>query len=318
MSWVGKHPDLSLSRVFLDYCTETSIECLLVLLDSNRVDCTIADDISDHTPLHLLAIEGKLDAIKLCIKYKAQLTVDYYGRSPLHYAAMYGHTHVATFLIAVGSDVNKVDQDGNTPLIYAIIYGWPETLEALIQDDASIEPIHSSRIPITVACEYGRDSMVVLLLERGVKLLPTMDGLYPLHLACREGNVEITKTLISYGSDVERRDAFTGWTPLFYAASEGHLSCVQVLLEAKCAIDLTDDSGWQPWTYCLYRGHMKVAALLEPRKIMVGEVIPITADLIAPPPPPKTVKGLGEGLDELDIDDIPSLSLPPPIIPLRI
>ncbi|KAJ3327326.1 phosphate system positive regulatory protein pho81, partial [Kappamyces sp. JEL0680] len=242
-AWVEKHPDLPLSRVFLDYCTETSVECLQILLASNRVDCNITDDVSDHTALHLLAIDGRLDAIKLCFQYDAKLSLDYYGRSPLHYAAMYGHTHVCTYLIAVGADINQVDQDGNTPLIYSIIYGWPETLDALILDGASIEPIGSSRIPLTIACQHGRDEIVQKLLELNVKLIPNMDGLFPLHLACREGNVVITKSLIKHGSDVERKDAFTGWTPLFFAASEGHLECIRVLIEAGCKIDLTDDSG---------------------------------------------------------------------------
>ena len=286
----------------------------------------MTDDVSDHNCLHLLAIEGHLDAIKLCFAHKATLMSDYYGRSPLHYATRNGHTNICVYLISIGAEIDQVDQDGNTPLISAIISGHLDTVTSLIELGATFEPLPSSQIPVTMACQYGKLDILQNLLSRGVKLVANMDGLYPLQLACREGKTDITKCLISHGADFEIQDSFKGWTSVFFAASEGHLDCVKVLLEAGCKVDIVDDSGWLAWTYALYRGHLKVAELLEPK------VLP-TLSRMEPISPPVTAHASAFAIDnanestnsgeiskvgELDIDDIPSLSLPPPIIPLRI
>ena len=74
-----------------------------------------------------------------------------------------------------------------------------------------------------------------------------------------------------------------------------------------------------PWTFALYRGHMKVAELLAvPCTDMSDSPLalqPITPGhvLFGPQDPPKTIESI-----ELELDELPSLSLPPPIIPFRI
>ncbi len=283
-----------------------------------------------------MSIEGNLEAVQLCFQFKAKIAVDFYGRTPLHYAAMYGHTDICTLLIDSGADIDQVDQDGNTPLMYAIISGHYETVNSLIEKGASFEPLPNSGIPLIIACQYGHLDIVKNLLSRGAKLIPNMDGLYPLHLACREGKTEITKCLIAHGSMIERKDSFTGWTPLFYAASEGHLDCIKVLLEANARIDLLDDSGWYAWTYALYRGHLEAGKLLEPKVLPTPETHAEMEPQILFSPSGLSSKTFSLAVDDakrdvpngglsanstagdIDIDDIPSLSLPPPIIPLRI
>jgi CDK inhibitor PHO81 len=275
----------------------------------------------------LLAIEGHLDAIKLCFTHKANLMSDYYGRSPLHYAALNGHTDVCVYLISIGAEIDLVDQDGNTPLINAIVSGHVDTVNSLLEMGASFEPLPSSQIPVTMACQYGQLTILQNLLSKGVKLVANMDGLYPLHLACREGKTDITKCLIAHGADVEIQDSFKGWTSLFFASSEGHLDCVKVLLDAGCKVDIVDDSGWLAFTYSLYRGHLKVAEFLEPKVLPSRTIMePISPPMIANQASAFAIdfeqdtsnSGGISKVGELDIDDIPSLSLPPPIIPLRI
>lgn len=215
-----------------------------------------------------------------------------------------GRIDELVYLISIGAEVDQVDQDGNTALIYTIIAGHDHTLDTLISLNASIEPTLTSRIPVTLACQYGRLAILENLLSREVKLVANMEGLFPLHLACREGRSEILGCLIAHGSDIEIKDVFTGWTPLFFAASEGHIECVRRVLAAGARVDVVDDSGWGIWTYSLYRGHLEVAAMVEwvDGKIGAGDMD----------------EGMGTKVEELDLDDIPSLSLPPPIIPLRI
>jgi CDK inhibitor PHO81 len=286
-----------------------------------------------------------LDIIKFCFKHGAKLEVDFYGRSPLHYAAMYGYTDTCIYFISIGADLNLVDQDGNTALIYTIINGHTDTLSSLVDLGATFEPLPLSQIPVSIACQYGRLEILQNLLSKGIKLVSNLDGLFPLHVACRAGKAEITRALIQYGAEYDAKDLFGGWTPLFFAASEGKLECVRILLEAGAEKDIRDESGWMPWTFALYHGHVKVAELLETldvpsevhAEMEVDELKPTgflveeeemnsmgvssifkTIDIGAGKSSGGNGDGFASNLDELDIDNIPSLSLPPPIIPLRI
>jgi CDK inhibitor PHO81 len=98
---------------------------------------------------------------------------------------------------------------------------------------------------------------------------------------------------------------FNGWTALFFASSEGNVECLQVLLENGCRVHVKDDIGWNALTYALYRGKVKAAELISMYLGKDEDVVMVKQ---------KSEKSEGE----LDLDDIPSLSLPPPIIPLRI
>ncbi|KAI8896637.1 hypothetical protein BC833DRAFT_596827 [Globomyces pollinis-pini] len=319
-----------LSRVYLDYCTEVNVDLLRLLLDTNLVDCNLTDGFSDHTCLHELAIAGKFEAIQLSIEYKANVSAtDVYGRTPLHYAGMYGHQAICLFLISVGANSNVIDQDGNSPLIYSIINGHIECcLTLLEQNSIEFEPSSAtSPIPLSLACQYGHLQIVDLLLLKGAQLIPNIDGLYPLHLACREGKSDITRRLIQHGANIEAKDAFYGWTPVFFAASEGHVECIKLLIEAGCVIRIKDEHEWLPWTYSLYRGHMKASELLTVKDTNVSDgqnhsnqSVPSNVCLLENNGLQESVmdKDPLDNIISLDLDDIPSLSLPPPIIPLRI
>ncbi|CAG7822921.1 unnamed protein product [Allacma fusca] len=41
---------------------------------------------------------------------------DFEGRTPLHYAAMFNHSELVTFLVNEGSEINPLDKNNCTPL----------------------------------------------------------------------------------------------------------------------------------------------------------------------------------------------------------
>lgn len=53
----------------------------------------------------------------------------------------------------------------------------------------------------------------------------------PLMAACRQGNIEMSRLLVSLGADVNARDNFF-WTPLHFACNSGQLPIVQMLMDA--------------------------------------------------------------------------------------
>ena len=64
----------------------------------------------------------------------------------------------------------------------------------------------------------------------------------PLMLASFQGMLEVCEQLIARDADVNK----PGWTPLHYAATNGHLAVMNLLLEKHAYIDATSPNGTTP------------------------------------------------------------------------
>ena len=82
-----------------------------------------------------------------------------------------------------------------------------------------------------------------------------------LHLASFFGLQEAACILLQHGRNVAARDS-CGWTPLKYAATNGHGAVVWLLLENGAAIDEASDIGRTPLSYAAEKGHEAVVRLL--------------------------------------------------------
>jgi uncharacterized protein len=64
----------------------------------------------------------------------------------------------------------------------------------------------------------------------------------PLMIAALKGQQALVKKLIARNADVNK----TGWTPLHYAATSGHLAIMELLLENHAYIDAESPNGTTP------------------------------------------------------------------------
>lgn len=81
----------------------------------------------------------------------------------------------------------------------------------------------------------------------------------PLMIASLRGNLDLVKTLVFRGADVNK----TGWAPLHYAASGGHIPVMKFLLDKNAYIDATSPSGNTPLMMAtLYGSDESVSFLL--------------------------------------------------------
>ena len=80
-----------------------------------------ASNFAGWTPLHRAAIKGHTQIIQLLIANGADVNAkhDAFGTTPLHYAAEEGHKKIAELLITKGANVNLLDRFKKTPLDYA-------------------------------------------------------------------------------------------------------------------------------------------------------------------------------------------------------
>ena len=85
----------------------------------------------------------------------------------------------------------------------------------------------------------------------------------PIYEAASNGDVEKLKQLLKEKpADVDLAEAWSGWTPLIYAARHGKLEAVQFLVERKATVDASDESSATALTLACRSGHAETAAFL--------------------------------------------------------
>ena len=193
--------------------------------------------------------------------------------SALHCTSYFGITKVTnTFLEMNKWDVNQIDGLGRTPLIWAAIYGHEEVVRLLLQE-IHIQPerqdMYHSRTALSWAAQKGHEGVVKLLLGRE-DVNPESSNEYgqtPLLWAAEKGHEGVVKLLL------ERKDVNPdganddGYTPLSLAAVNSHEGVVKLLLgRGDVNPDIPNEYGQTPLVLAAKNGHEGVVKLLLGRK----------------------------------------------------
>lgn len=303
------------TRVFLASIAEAPEPVLGLILSSQLVDLKAKDDINERNCLHEAAIAGKFAVLEVGLREDVDVgQPDVYGRLPLHYAVIHGRVEMIRQLLAADSTtVDYVDHDNYSPLILAISNNRLNCAEELINAGARIDPRNErDYIPLNLACQYGYQDIAVLLLEKHAKILPDAGGLYPQHLVARSGcSNSLLALLQKYGANINEADKFFQWTPIFHAASEGHIECLETLLKLGAQVSVVDEKGLPPLYHAAWEGNLDCMKMLSAAGAAAS-----AAGVVRPPLASSPYDSDAMQLDT-DIDGIPDLSLPPPILPLR-
>lgn len=286
---------------------------------STPFDYHFVDDIHGRSLLHEAAIAGVVRLVDLCLQNGVPVDkADLYGRTALHYAAIHGHAAVCRQLLQASVPPNTLDRDNCSPLVYSTTKGHVECVRVLLEEGrVTAESTASGNFsPLSLAAEAGHVEVVILLLKHHFTSSKNTNGEYPMHLAAQKGHAEICKLLLdSRGWDIP--DKYHEWTPLFHAARYGHADCVRVLLENGAQVNLRDEFGHSVAHYAAWYGHVGcLNLLLEASTEDTGASLtfyPASTNLS----PSSRMDDDSTSFDA-DMDMIPSLSLPPPIMPHRV
>jgi uncharacterized protein len=161
------------------------------------------------------------------------------GDSPLAKAVKANDVQAVRVLVKSGTDVNVRSGDGSTPLLWAANNGSVEIARLLIANKAAVDAANDFGITALLqASRVGDSAMVDLLLRSGAnpnKAHP--EGETPLLAASRSGSVPTVRLLLTRGVDVNAAEKFQNTTAVMWAAAEGHIDVVDVLIEAGADIN---------------------------------------------------------------------------------
>lgn len=306
-------------------------EILKILLDSN-LDPSVRD-VTGRSCLHYVTENGRHDFLISILDYIKQSDYN------------------------LNEIIDLQTYESLSPLLLAIINNKINCVEALLSYGSNAFPLQDETkpnyLPFNVACKMGNLTIVQLLLNqigstedaKNVNLLTrksqcNAEGMLPLHIVASSGNHHLIQLLLDYGADINQLDKLNKWSCIFYAIFAGDVKMTEILIKFGSNINLKDEDNFDPLYYSIWEGNIGVLNVLKralenqkksekdaslvPSTLVQSSTSVSSSTQLQPTPVSSIALGPNSGLGnsgsdeiDLDMDLIPELSLPPPIIPLR-
>ena len=264
-----------------------------------------------HHDINLPALENTDQAIRILLGILDALSVfvrpalsqkDILGRSPVHYAAMYGLTELCSthleraaeeqgVLFALVSELLVTqDSDGFAPLQLSIRGGHFETTHILADSfkmvaavgdvvppgclsDTLIGALNVGIARLSHKRDHEAAHYLVSALQDVASDKPNLQK--AVLLAVQYGCQSLLEELFTRFPDTERLlnipDASQCWTPLIIASVEGHFEIVKILVQSGADVALRDRKGWTAKDHAAFRGHLEIAEWFADRELPVRE-----------------------------------------------
>ncbi|XP_050952119.1 ankyrin repeat and SAM domain-containing protein 1A isoform X3 [Labeo rohita] len=221
-----------------------SLSSFLSIWRGPNVNCV---DSTGYTPLHHAALNGHSEVVEVLLRNEALTNMaDNKGCYPLHLAAWKGDQRIVKLLVHQGPShpkLNEQNNDNETPLHCAAQYGHTEVVQLLLEEltDPTMRN-NKFETPLDLAALYGRLEVVKLLLSAHPNLLSSNTKKHtPLHLASRNGHLPVVEVLLAAGVDINYQTE--KGSALHEAALFGKTEVVQKLLNAGINVNIVDSKN---------------------------------------------------------------------------
>ena len=204
-------------------------------------DAMFADD-EGFTALHMACQEGYQEMVTLLLRKGAKVdSTDDDGVTPLMVASEAGHESVVTLLVAENADVNLADKAGKTAVLRAAaIAGSEACVSRLLAASADV-----------FACPFAGKTLADLAEKKDaacfrlVKEAMSTEGLED---SCWRLRRRVGRTRFVGCSSRRRANATDedGWTALHFAAGDGGVDLIELLLEKGLKADARAKDGATP------------------------------------------------------------------------
>ncbi|KAK3912334.1 SH3 and multiple ankyrin repeat domains protein 3 [Frankliniella fusca] len=229
-------------RRLLDYVTHGQVEKITKMC-SKGLDPNFHCQETGETPL-TLAVGIKKPGKVLMALVNGGAILDYRtreGSTAMHRAVEKSSLEALTTLLELGASPNYKDGKGLTPLYLTVTH---RTDPMLAQ---------------------------TLLHDRAVIGAQDLQGWQEVHQACRNGLVVHLEHLLSYGADMNAKNA-SGNTPLHVCAVNNQESSARMLLFRGCQRDALNYANQTPYQVAVIAGNLELAEVIQ--KFQSDQVVP--------------------------------------------
>jgi len=210
------------------------------------------------------------------------------GATALHWAVYQEDPNMLAALVQAGANVNVTNRLGASPLYLAAKSGNAELIKNLLR--AGADPnlaLQNGETPLMTAARSGTVKGVKQIIAAGadVNANEKSRGQTALMWAAAQGHVEVARALINAGANLEIRskvrprlmfaqasnggafdqgmvEQLGGYSPLLFAAAQGHVEVGQLLIRSEADINVLGGNGASPLVVATHSGHPDFARLL--------------------------------------------------------
>ncbi|XP_037070283.1 transient receptor potential cation channel subfamily A member 1-like [Pollicipes pollicipes] len=240
---------------------------------AERNGCSLmqSPDAEGHLPLHLAVHSGDVQAVELCLQHGADITSQQDDLStPVHLACVQGSLKITQLMFSAQPKVkwpvlNMRDSADMTPLHCAAKFDHAVLVEFLCRQGADVLALDSEEslgdlsIPDQSCPGRSNASAFAAMVNCQDSL-----GCTPLHYASRDGHIQCLQDLMEHGACPDVKNA-NNENPLHCAARFGRYHTVDSLLgsaKGQQIINGMDYAGRTPLHIASENGHLRVVHLL--------------------------------------------------------
>ncbi|KAE8573437.1 Putative ankyrin 2, isoform AA [Halyomorpha halys] len=199
------------------------------------------------TPIHIAAKKGYETVFNLLLERNVRVDMrDNLNDATIHHAIKGGNIEIIIKLLNHGANVNMKGANGNTPLILAVATDII-MMKTLVERGADVDSQNLyGQTALHHAAANGHDAAVVYLLSQNANLgIQDYICYAPLQWASYNGNLNIVKTLLDYGDDINRRGCHD-ITGLYLAIERNHSKLTDFFLSKNADTNVMSEEGKTP------------------------------------------------------------------------
>ena len=215
----------------LDLLKDLNAESRRAALETEIKD---GDDLA--TPLIIAARDGKLDFVKVLLRYEANIeargTIKINGEviqdcTALWVAAGKRHFDVVRLLIEQNAEVDGRTSSNSTPLRAAAFNGHLNIVRCLVENGADVNARNNfNSTPLMLTCHNGHLDVASYLVKHGANInIQDNAGQSCLHYASKRGDVQLVCELLALGA--KQTQNLNRLTPLLEASNDCKIEMVE-------------------------------------------------------------------------------------------